>query len=81
MYCERKMLVGLFKVRTLNVHSVCDELLIPFSPLYIDQCTEMLVLILDTDQLLAINQQLNQVCQVGLQILKKGTKFYRNMDL
>jgi hypothetical protein len=41
-----------------------------------DQNKEMFVLGLDTDQLLETNQQLNQVRQVGLQLLKKGTKFY-----
>jgi hypothetical protein len=65
-----------FEVRALNVHSVCDELLIPLSPLYIYQCTKMFMLILDINQLLGTTQQLNQVCQVGLQLLKKGTKFY-----
>jgi hypothetical protein len=36
----------------------------------------MFALILDTYQFLGTTQQLNQVRQVGLQLLKKGTKFY-----
>jgi hypothetical protein len=36
----------------------------------------MLMLGLDTYQLLGITQQLNMVRQVSLQLLKKGTKFY-----
>jgi hypothetical protein len=64
------------EVRALNVHSVYDELLIPLSPLYIDQHTKMITLVLDIDELLGNTQQLNQARQVGLQLLKKGTKFY-----
>jgi hypothetical protein len=51
-------------------------LLIPLFPLYMDQCMEMLVLGLDTNQLLGTTQKLNQVHQVALQLFKKGTKFY-----
>jgi hypothetical protein len=36
----------------------------------------MLVLILDTYQLMGSFQQLNKIYQVGLQLFKKGTKFY-----
>ncbi len=64
------------EIRALNVHLVCDELLIPLSPFYMDQCTQMFVLGLNTYQLLGTTQQLNHVHQVGLQLLKKGTKFY-----
>jgi hypothetical protein len=54
------------EVRALNIHSVCDELLVPLFPLYMDQSTEMLVLALDTNQLMGTTQQLNQVHQVDL---------------
>jgi hypothetical protein len=60
------------EVNALNVHSVCDELLI--HPHYIDQCEEMLGLVFSTNQLLGTIPQLNQVCQVGLQLFKKETK-------
>jgi hypothetical protein len=64
------------EVKALNVHSICDKLLIPLSPFYIDQCIKMFMLILNTNQLLSTTQQVNQVHQVGLQLLKKRTKFY-----
>jgi len=61
------------EVSVFNVHSICDELLI--HPHYIDQCKEMFGLVFNTYQLLGTTQQLNQVCQVGLQLLKKETEF------
>jgi hypothetical protein len=68
------------EVRAFNVHSVSNELLVPFCPLYMDQIF-VLGLGLDTYQLLGITQQLNQVRQVGLELLKNGTEFYESMDL
>jgi hypothetical protein len=59
------MLVGFgFEVKALNVHSVYDELLIPLFPLYMDQCTKMLVLGLDTNQLVGTTQQLNRYAKL-----------------
>jgi hypothetical protein len=52
-------------------------MLVPLFSLYMDQSTEMLLLGLDTDQLLGTIQQLNQVCQIGLQLLKKGRELYK----
>ncbi len=61
------------EVSTLNVHSVYDELLI--HPHYMDQCREMFGLVFSINQLLGTIPQLNQVCQVGLQLLKKEIEF------
>jgi hypothetical protein len=40
----------------------------------------MFGLVFSTDQLLGTTPQLNQVCQVGLQLLKKETKFYEKYE-
>jgi hypothetical protein len=66
------------EVRALNVHSVCDELLVSLFPMYMDQ---ILVLRLNINQLLGTTQQLNQVRQVGLQLFKNGMELYESMDL
>jgi hypothetical protein len=67
-----KLELSMFIRFVMNEH----HKLVPLFPLYMDKSIEMLMLGLDTDQLLGTTQQLNQVCQVGLQLLKKGTKFY-----